>query len=81
MYYPCSENKDTDQLHGYCEADLRFCFHIIMQIVGFLIRRLLSWRYQHSIMLVEHGGIVLEHQTPNTEFLGLIPIDGTKLCT
>ena len=26
MYYPCSKNKGTDQLHGYCEggkADLR----------------------------------------------------------
>ena len=26
MYYPCSENKGADQLHGYCEADLRLCF-------------------------------------------------------
>ena len=26
MYYPCSENKDTDQLRGYREADLRLCF-------------------------------------------------------
>ena len=26
MYYPCSENKDADQLRGYCEADLRLCF-------------------------------------------------------
>ena len=26
MYYPCSENKDADQLRGYREADLRFCF-------------------------------------------------------
>ena len=28
MYYPCSENKGTDQLHSYCEADLRLCFCI-----------------------------------------------------
>ena len=28
MYYPCSENKDDDQLHGYREADLRLCFGI-----------------------------------------------------
>ena len=27
MYYPCSENKDADQLRGYREADLRLCFH------------------------------------------------------
>ena len=26
MYYPCSENKDADQLCGYREADLRLCF-------------------------------------------------------
>ena len=25
---PCSENKGADQLHGYCEADLRLCFRI-----------------------------------------------------
>ena len=28
MYYPCSENKDADQLRSYCEADLRLCFRI-----------------------------------------------------
>ena len=28
LYYPCSENKDADQLHGYVEADLRLCFRI-----------------------------------------------------
>ena len=28
MYYPYSENKGADQLHGYSEADLRLCFHI-----------------------------------------------------
>ena len=26
MYYPCSENKDADQLRGYREADQRLCF-------------------------------------------------------
>ena len=26
MYYPCSENKDADQLRDYREADLRLCF-------------------------------------------------------
>ena len=26
MYYPCSENKDADQLRGDREADLRLCF-------------------------------------------------------
>ena len=28
LYYPNSENKGTDQLHSYCEADLRLCFRI-----------------------------------------------------
>ena len=28
LYYPCSENKDADQLRGYREADLRLCFLI-----------------------------------------------------
>ena len=26
MYYPCSENKDADQLCSYRKADLRLCF-------------------------------------------------------
>ena len=29
LYYPCIENKGTDQLRSYCEADLRLCFHIV----------------------------------------------------
>ena len=28
LYYPFSENKGADQLHGYREADLRLCFRI-----------------------------------------------------
>ena len=28
LYYPCSENKDADQLRGNREADLRLCFRI-----------------------------------------------------
>ena len=26
LYYPCSENKGTDQLRSYCAPDLRLCF-------------------------------------------------------
>ena len=26
LYYPCSENKGTDQLRGYRKAELRLCF-------------------------------------------------------
>ena len=28
LYNPCSENKGTDQLRSYCEADLRLCFRM-----------------------------------------------------
>ena len=28
LYYPCSENKGTDQLRGYREADLCLCFRV-----------------------------------------------------
>ena len=40
MYYPYSENKYADQLHGYREADLRLCFSPT-QIVGFLMKQLI----------------------------------------
>ena len=33
VYYPCSENKDADQLRGYREADLRLCFRICRLLV------------------------------------------------
>ena len=32
LYYPCSENKGTDQLRGYREDDLRLCFRIYRKI-------------------------------------------------
>ena len=33
LYYLCSENKGADQLRGYREADLRFCFRICKTLV------------------------------------------------
>ena len=33
LYYLCSENKGSDQLLSYCEADLRLCFHIGKNLV------------------------------------------------
>ena len=33
LYYLCSENKGTDQLRGYREADLRLCFRICKMFV------------------------------------------------
>ena len=37
LYYPCSENKDANQLCGYREADLGLCFRICKNLV-------FSWR-------------------------------------
>ena len=34
LYYPSSENKGTDQLRGYREADLRLYFHICKKQVS-----------------------------------------------
>ena len=33
LYYPSSENKGTDQLRSYCEADLRLCFRLCRLLV------------------------------------------------
>ena len=33
MYYPCSKN--TDQLRGYCKADLLLCFHVLLGKIRF----------------------------------------------
>ena len=33
LYYPCSENKGTDQLRDNREADLRLCFRICKMLV------------------------------------------------
>ena len=40
LYYPYRENKGADQLRGYREADLRFCFRICKK-PGFLATRLI----------------------------------------
>ena len=33
LYYPCSKNKDADQLRSYYEADLRLCFRLCRLLV------------------------------------------------
>ena len=33
LYYPYSENKGSDQLRGYREADLRLCFRLCRLLV------------------------------------------------
>ena len=34
LSYLCSENKGTDQLRSYCEADLRLCFRMCKMLVS-----------------------------------------------
>ena len=34
LYYICSGNKDSDQLRGYREADLRLCFRICKTLIS-----------------------------------------------
>ena len=46
LYYLCSENKGTDQLHSYFAADLHLCF-LHMQKAGFLMMRL-NFLFQHT---------------------------------
>ena len=56
MYYPCSENKDADQLRGYREADLRLCFRPCKLLV---FSRTGSFVY----FIKFHDGAVLTQQT------------------
>ena len=54
MYYPCSENKDADQLRGYREADLRLCFRPCKLLVfsrtgSYLLKRTTEIRLEESI--------------------------------
>ena len=60
LYYPCSENKVTDQLHSYCEADLRLCFSH-MQIVGFLMAHFKIMNQQNLVfgLMINVGHFVL----------------------
>ena len=51
LYYPCSENKDADQLRGYREADLRLCFCICKS------------RFSHD---KAHNGILWSHMVEET---------------
>ena len=61
MYYPCSKNKDADQLRGYREADLRLCFRICRLLV---FPRGGSYTYINS--LARQGGIFFDCQTTYT---------------
>ena len=45
FHYPCSENKDTDQLCSYCTADLCLCFRLCI-FDDFLMLRLKCQTYE-----------------------------------
>ena len=61
------ENKGADQLCSNCTADQRLCFCFMSSKFPLLLQR-------------EHGGVVVEHQTPNREVLGSIPTGVIMLC-
>ena len=59
MYYPCSENKDADQLRGYREADLRLCFRPCKLLVfsrtgSFVLNLLEGSRVLVTVIRTEH---------------------------
>ena len=58
MYYPCSENKDADQLRGYREADLRLCFRPCKLLV-------FSRTGSFFLFLIQNIDCVYSFETPN----------------
>ena len=42
LYYPCSQNKGTDQLRGEHESDLRLCFRICKNVGSLTMRLIMS---------------------------------------
>ena len=50
MYYPCSENKDADQLRGYREADLRLCCRPCKLLV---FSRTGSYKTNHTSVILQ----------------------------
>ena len=52
MYYPCSENKDADQLRGYREADLRLCFRPCKLLVFTRTGSFVNFIISHSKFLL-----------------------------
>ena len=63
LYYPCSKNKDADQLRGYREADLRLCFRIMQKYVV-LTSRLIS-DLNFSSFLKWNKAVMFMHQVEN----------------
>ena len=54
MYYPCSKNKDVDQLCGYRVADLRLCFRICKNPVFSRRGSNVARTIQHAARLVQY---------------------------
>ena len=52
LYYLCSENKGTDQLRSYCEADLHLCF-CLCRLLVFICS---SSNSSSGLLMREYGG-------------------------
>ena len=60
MYYLCSENKGSDQLRSYCEADLHLCFRLCRLLVFILLCKIslfcsISYKKNFMFNSAEHG--------------------------
>ena len=62
------ENKDADQLCGYCEADQRLCFRYIDSAIPLLSKSEISSLYPSS-MAVQPGLCRTRSETQKTGFL------------
>ena len=67
LFYLCCENKGTDQLRGYREADLRLCFRIFKKPV---FSRLGSFLVETSRSVGSH--LLSLHLPLETAFLHII---------
>ena len=65
LYYPCSENKGTDQLCGYRTADLHLCFRICKNPV-FSWRGSIYFAFRKEIQYAIHSVRVSSHDDPVT---------------
>ena len=67
LYYPCSENKNADQLCGYREADLRLCFLIgkmpVSHDAAHIKQILIYWTHTFSNLEVFNGKFSFVYST------------------
>ena len=68
LFFCICENKDADQLRGYCEADQRLCFRYIDGTIPLLSKSEISSRKPSSVA-VQPGLCQTWSETPKTGFL------------